>query len=207
MDCVFELIYPPFRNPTMSKNEGSQLDPAMQVAKVNKPLEKVYIVINGFEKVPIFPNYIIPSNGYSFWYQHELPSNVPNPWKVDPMDADSTDEHNQYIEEHTGDVAYLLYRIEGGTFTSADIFKSPSYNDNYSETIYTVTVSLTINGKPAKYTLSAYFNWKVRGDEIPYRFCDVEFSGFPENISVGFTEPILGYLHINSTRTWGLRGI
>ena len=169
----------------MSNNEESQL-------------EQGYVITNESDPVPVLPGFITSSE-YSFWGQHELPSDVTNPWKVDPMYAESASEHSEYIKEHKDDVAYFLYRIEGGTFTKADILKSPEdYNeDYYGGWFYHVTVPLTINGKPAKYKFIAY-KWSDRCDV--YHFDDViKVSGFPDNIAVGITKL--------SNGTWGLRGV
>jgi len=146
---------------------------------------------------------VLVSRAYSIW--EPLPEGVSNPWEIDPYDR-SADGYDEYIKQHTGDMVCFLYQIEGGKFTTRDVFNSPKYYSDYSsETSYNVTVPVTINGNPAEYAVTMISNYSAEADwEVLFTIdFDVRTVGFPSDLSVGVTElSRRGYMHEDST--WGL---
>ena len=205
----------PDASPDMDPGAGPDMDPT---AGSNEILKRGYFTYNNNHKeiVPGFTRdgyewecdrtdvLVLVSSAYSIW--EPIPDGVSNPWEIDPYDQ-SADGYDEYIKQHTDDMVCFLYQIEGGKFTTRDIFNSPDYYyDAYSgDKSYKVTVPFTINGNPAKYTVIAVLvNPETTDQDVVFR---IELHGraaFPDDLLVGITELSRGYGSVHEDSTWGL---
>jgi len=186
----------------MSSNiEESHPDPDTEhTARFDEIMKRGYFIVNydGNEQVPGFircghtfkctrPDVFV--RYYSFWEQNKLPPGANNPWDVNPdgPEPENPNLEAEYIKEHSYEMVYFVYRVEGGKFTEEYVLNSPECDGSeLGELARKVTVPLTINGNPAKFTFIAYYNVDMLSPEIEFVFDERTFDhvGFPEDAVV-----------------------